>query len=446
MIKENFIKLVIIVLTVLVFITGTAALKLKNDYTNELDKVYIDSFVGLVNSVNSVENYLAKSMISKSPEHSAETLSQVWRDSNLAMVYLSKLPLSSENVANISKFLNQVSDYTYSLSKKSIKGEELADEDFNNLNVLYGYSKELENTLNVMSDEINSGSIKWTEVTGKDESLAQAVDNLTVFSNIDNNLNNYEGLIYDGAYSDHVSKQNKVGLTGDDVSENEAKDKAKEFLSDYDIEEILLNAYLDNADIPGYDFSVKVKDRNDNINIYISKKGGHVVQMQSDRSVDKENLSNTEAIEIGKEFLSSKKFANMKETYYIKESNTITVNYAYNDGGIVVYPDLIKVKLALDNGEVLGIETTGYLNSHTKREIFEPKITIQKAKENINKKLNIISENMAIIPTKWKTEIICYEFKGKVNDKDFIVYINADTGEEEDILVVLDTQNGVLTM
>lgn len=446
MIKENFIKLVIIVLTVLVFITGTAALKLKNDYTNELDKVYIDSFVGLVNSVNSVENYLAKSMISKSPEHSAETLSQVWRDSNLAMVYLSKLPLSSENVANISKFLNQVSDYTYSLSKKSIKGEELVDEDFNNLNVLYGYSKELENTLNVMSDEINSGSIKWTEVTGKDESLAQAVDNLTVFSNIDNNLNNYEGLIYDGAYSDHVSKQNKVGLTGDDVSENEAKDKAKEFLSDYDIEEILLNAYLDNADIPGYDFSVKVKDKNDNINIYISKKGGHVVQMQSDRSVDKENLSNTEAIEIGKEFLSSKKFANMKETYYIKESNTITVNYAYNDGGIVVYPDLIKVKLALDNGEVLGIETTGYLNSHTKREIFEPKITIQKAKENINKKLNIISENMAIIPTKWKTEIICYEFKGKVNDKDFIVYINADTGEEEDILVVLDTQNGVLTM
>ncbi len=446
MIKENFIKLVIIVLTVLVFITGTAALKLKNDYTNELDKVYIDSFVGLVNSVNSVENYLAKSMISKSPEHSAETLSQVWRDSNLAMVYLSKLPLSSENVANISKFLNQVSDYTYSLSKKSIKGEELVDEDFNNLNVLYGYSKELENTLNVMSDEINSGSIKWTEVTGKDESLAQAVDNLTVFSNIDNNLNNYEGLIYDGAYSDHVSKQNKVGLTGDDVSENEAKDKAKEFLSDYDIEEILLNAYLDNADIPGYDFSVKVKDRNDNINIYISKKGGHVVQMQSDRSVDKENLSNTEAIEIGKEFLSSKKFANMKETYYIKESNTITVNYAYNDGGIVVYPDLIKVKLALDNGEVLGIETTGYLNSHTKREIFEPKITIQKAKENINKKLNIMSENMAIIPTKWKTEIICYEFKGKVNDKDFIVYINADTGEEEDILVVLDTQNGVLTM
>ena len=53
---------------------------------------------------------------------------------------------------------------------------------------------------------------------------------------------------------------------------------------------------------------------------------------------------------------------------------------------------------------------------------------------------------MAIIPTKWKTEILCYEFKGKVDDTEFLVYINADTGKEENILVILDTPNGTLTM
>ena len=136
----------------------------------------------------------------------------------------------------------------------------------------------------------------------------------------------------------------------------------------------------------------------------------------------------------------------MKETYFIKEGNTIIINYAYNDNGITVYPDLIKVKLALDNGEILGLESSGYLNSHKIRTHFEPKITLEKAKENINKNLNIVSESMAIIPTEWKTEIFCYEFKGKVNDKEFLVYINADTGKEEDILVILDTPNGTLTM
>ena len=63
-----------------------------------------------------------------------------------------------------------------------------------------------------------------------------------------------------------------------------------------------------------------------------------------------------------------------------------------------------------------------------------------------NKELEIISEGMAIIPTEWKTEILCYEFKGKVEDREFLVYINAENGREEDILVINNTPNGTLTM
>ncbi len=136
----------------------------------------------------------------------------------------------------------------------------------------------------------------------------------------------------------------------------------------------------------------------------------------------------------------------MKETYFIKQGNVVTVNYAYNDNGVIVYPDLIKVKIALDNGEILGIETTGYLNSHKEREFTEPQITLEEAKAKINDKLEIMSENMAIIPTEWKTELVCYEFKGKVEEKEFLVYINAETGKEEDILVILDTPGGTLTV
>ena len=53
---------------------------------------------------------------------------------------------------------------------------------------------------------------------------------------------------------------------------------------------------------------------------------------------------------------------------------------------------------------------------------------------------------MAIIPTEWKTEILCYEFKGKVDEREFLVYINVETGKEEDILVILDTPGGTLTV
>ena len=140
----------------------------------------------------------------------------------------------------------------------------------------------------------------------------------------------------------------------------------------------------------------------------------------------------------------------MKETYYLKQNGVVTINYAYNqkstNGDVIVYPDLIKVKVALDNGEILGIETTGYLNSHYERNIPVAKITKEKAKENLNKNLHIESEGMAIIPTEFKTEIFCWEFKGKVDDTEFLVYINAETGAEEDILVIKNTPNGTLTM
>lgn len=168
--------------------------------------------------------------------------------------------------------------------------------------------------------------------------------------------------------------------------------------------------------------------------------------MNSNRDVNSEIISQEEADKKGKEFLESKGFNNMKETYYLKQEGIVTINYAYSQNNTVVYPDLIKVKVALDNGEVLGIETTGYLNNHTERNISNIKITKEEAKKNLNKDLQIESEGMAIIPTEWKTEILCYEFKGKVDDREFLVYINAENGREEDILIITNTPNGTLTM
>lgn len=445
--KRRIMMISIILLATLCIATGYYAFKLREKYNITNNNDYTEAFSNLVNYVNNVENYLAKAMISKESEHAAQTLTQIWRDSNLAIVYLSRIPLKDDGLSQTAKFLNQVSDYSYSLSRKNIEGEELTKEDFENLKTLHGYSVNLESTLNQLSEELYNGTIDWESLNaGVNTQFAQAVDNMTVFSNIDDNLNEYEGLIYDGAYSDHVNKQEKVGLTGNDITEEEAKEKVKEFIGNENIEKIQSNGFIENAEIPSYDFSIDLKDREESYSVMISKKGGHIVESSLDREVTEEKISQTEANEIGKAYLSDKGFESMKETYFIKQGNIVTVNYAYNDNGIIVYPDLIKVRIALDNGEILGIETSGYLNSHYDREYNEPGITIDAAREKLNPNLEIKAENMAIIPTEWKTEIFCYEFKGSVEGKDFLVYINCETGKEENILVILDTPGGTLTI
>ena len=447
--KDRHMLSIIVVLFTIIVIMGIIIYKKQAEYRQASENQYNMAFYELVDYVQNVETYLAKSLISSSAEHGAETLTHVWREANLAQAYLSRLPIDSVELEKTAKFLNQVSDYSYSLSRKNINDEELTEEDLSNLEELHGYSVELENTLNQLSADINEGRIKWDELTKKGTvAFAQEVSNISKssFSNIEENFHEYSGLIYDGAFSEHMTSNTKKGLTGDNIDEEKAKQIAIDFIGQDRVQEISSNGKSENTDIITYDFSVKVNNENEeNMNISITEKGGHVLLMNYNRNVEAETISQDRANELGINFLKSKGIENMKETYFLKQDGIITINYAYTQNDVVIYPDLIKLKIALDNGEIMGIETKGYLNSHEERNIGEVKVSKETAKETLNKNLEIKSENLAIIPTEWKTEVLCWEFKGTVDDTDFLVYINAETGKEEDILVIVDTPNGTLT-
>lgn len=446
--KNAYLKAITVILFLVVIVLAITIYKKQEEITRTTENSYNMAFYEVVDYVQNVETYLAKSLVSTTSEHGAETLTNVWREANLAQSYLSMLPIESQELENTEKFLNQVSDYSYSLSRKNIHDEDLTEDDLNNLKELHTYSVELENTLNQLSEDINSGRVTWAELTNNDNvEFAQQVDNISQdsFSNLEENFHEYSGLIYDGAFSEHLTSTEKKGLTGDDIDEETAKNKVIEFIGQENITEINNLGYSENATIPAYSFSLKTNN-SDNVNVSISQKGGHIIYMNSNRDVNSEIISNEEADEIAKEYLATKGFPNMKETYYLKQEGITTINYAYEQDGVVMYPDLIKVKVALDNGEILGIETTGYLNNHTQRDVSNVKITKEEAKKTINKDLEVSSEGLAIIPTEWQTEILCYEFKGKVDDTEFLVYINAENGDEQDILVITNTPNGTLTM
>ena len=445
--KKGHMFSIIVGLLIVVAILGFILYKKQREYRQASENSYNAAFFELVDYVQNVETYLAKSLISSTPELGAETLTNLWREANLAQAYLSRLPIESQELENTEKFLNQVSDYSYSLSRKNIYNESLSDEDFNNLKELHTYSQELENTLNQLSDDLNTGRFSWGELTEKGTvAFAQQVDNISKesFSNLEENFHEYSGLIYDGAFSEHLTNAEPKGLTGDDIDEDQAKEIAENFIGIENIKEISNLGYFENATISNYGFSIK-KNNDETVNISISKKGGHVISMNANRDVNTESITQEQADEKGKQYLESKGFSNMRETYYLKQDGIVTINYAYNQDNVVMYPDLIKVKVALDNGEILGLEATGYLNNHQKRDITNVKITKEEAKKNLNKNLEITSEGMAVIPTEWKTEILCYEFKGKVDEREFLVYINAENGKEEDVLVITNTPNGTLT-
>lgn len=435
----NVIAIIAIVIAV---ILGINLYNKNTSYANVVQNDNNKAFYEVVDRIQNSKIYLAKSMISKEARHGAKTLMEVWRETDLATCYLSMVPIESQEIENTEKFLNQVSEYSYTMANKCIDGQDLSDEDMDKIQELYNYANDLSNTLNEMITELNNGIIKWEDL--KKNAEGSDISEVSNFNMVEQNFHEYSGLIYDGAFSEHITSEEKKGVTGNDISEEEAKTIAEEFIGKDKIKETKNNGYVENGNIPVYRFEVTTNE-NKKIGISISKKGGHLVYMNYDRETNGENITEQDAIQKGKEYLQAKKYENMQETYYMKNDGYIVINYAYKQGDIVAYPDLIKLKIALDDGEIVGADATGYLNCHFEREIPSNLISIDEARKNISTKAELSSEKLAIIPTEFNTEVLCYEFKGKINEVEFIEYINAQTGKEEDTLIVTNTENGTLT-
>ena len=135
--KKGHMLSVIGIFLIIIVVLGIVLYQKQVQAKQTSENTYNMAFYELVDYVGNVETYLAKSLISTTPEQGAETLTNLWREANMAQTYLARLPIESQELENTQKFLNQVSDYSYSLSRKNIYDESLNDEDFKNLKELH---------------------------------------------------------------------------------------------------------------------------------------------------------------------------------------------------------------------------------------------------------------------------------------------------------------------
>lgn len=402
----------------------------------------------VVSYVNNVEVELEKLQITSTDNLKITTLADIWRQSNLAKSNLEALPVTQDSMQNASKYLSQVSDYSYTLIKKLVNGGTISDEEYKNISSMSDNSKEFSKVLSDIYNDLNNGKVKWDELEKIGNERIKETDLSAETFNIDKinkTFQEYEGLIYDGAFSDHILNLKPKFLSDNVVDEPVARDTIYNLFEKNKVENI---NYLgeSNGRIDLYNYNVKLKNEENTRSISITKKDARLYLMISDREVAEEKISIDDAKKSGTKFLNKLGMENLKDTYYLKVGNMAIINYAATQDNIIIYPDLVKVKVALDTGEVLSVEAQGYTFNHRIREDIIPTISIEEAKDKINKDINIMSEGIAIIPTDSKDEVLVYEFKGKVDDREFLVYVNAKTGLEEKILIILDTPGGILTI
>lgn len=440
------------VLNVAIFMTFGAliifSLEMTNNFKRQKNLVqdeYNKSMYLAVSYINNVEVDLAKLLVTSTPKMSAVTLADIWKQANLAKECLEQIPVGQNSMANASKYLTQVSDFSYTLMKQNISDIKLTEDEYEKLKHIYEDSSKLSSKMSDIYDDLNAGRIKWDELEKIGNEKLPDNDISNSISEVGKTFQNYEGLIYDGAFSDHLLSSEPKFLSKKEISEDDAKKYIEEvILNDEKIDKIEFKGES-NGKIELYNFDVTL-DSKQKRTISITKNDCKLYLMIGDKKVKEENISVDEAKKRGMEFLNKLGIDNMIETYYQKTENMIVINYAATQDGVILYPDLIKVKISLDDGKVYGVEAAGYIFNHTTRNNLKPSISQEKAKSILNSSLEIISSDMALIPTESNSEILTYEFKGKIDNREFLIYINADNLREEKVLLVIDNKNGVLTM
>lgn len=409
---------------------------------NRLEVQYLRGMEDLSTYLGNVETTLMKVQVTASPDTLATLSSTLWRESGFAKECLSVLPISDLNLAGTYKYLSQVGEYAVSLSDRAADGETFTEEDLNTLKQLESYANEFHQEVLAAQDAVQTGSLNLLEGSNElteADAEAEAISFTDGFEELEQSLAGCPSLVYDGPFSDHLLQQTpRMTEHAEEVSVEEAQKKAAEACG---VSEEELEAGSDElSTMPCYCF------QSDDGYAAVTKNGGYLCYFMKYRELGSQTLSVEECNKAAKEYLDTIGISSVRDTYYEISEGQIIFNFAHDEDGVLCYPDLVKVTVAMDNGEILRYDARGYLMNHQTREDLTATITEEEAREVLSPALTVKKVQMAVIPTDSGKELFCYEFQTTVDDHNVYVYVNAKTGEEEKILLLYIDENGTLSL
>ncbi|MEE1025737.1 MAG: germination protein YpeB, partial [Acutalibacteraceae bacterium] len=267
---------------------------------------------------------------------------------------LAELPIKHESLETVSQFLSQVSDYSLVLARNVVRGGSISDEERKNLATLSKVAQNLSNSLDEAKTMYN-GAENWADnienALKGSEKVGEIENSIT---EAEESLSDYPTLIYDGPFSDHIlDKESELLQNSKEISREEAREIAaatvgldSDKLSNNPDEEGKIRAF-----VFGFENGV----------IAVTKQGGYVLYFRKNREIQSSEPDYEKAVRLAKKYVESLNMGNFKTSYYFADEGMCVINFAYVQGDTVCYPDLIKVGVAMDTGEIVFYEAAGYI-------------------------------------------------------------------------------------
>lgn len=413
------------------------------NYKNTAESMYRRSFAQLNDDFSEMEVHLSKLKAASSTAQRIILLDDIWRLSGSSVSLMSQIPSSHVDTNELNSFIVRVGDYAHALTKKLLNGQEFSSEDTEQIRSLQKKCREIAEQLNA---RLADGDIPLVALDndGFFTSSREQEDSFKDSEGIDE----FPTLIYDGPFSESTEKSKAKGLEGNNISEDEAKRIASDILK---ISTAPSSIEFSNGKIPSYDITYESND-NSCVDISITKQGGMLLWMMKSgasgeaKSTPQSTDTTKKLTDTALDELKRLGFENMHPTYAQYYENTAVINFAATQDGVILYSDLVKVWVDMSTNKLVGIDARNYIFSHTQRTLAEKTLSMEEAESKVTKDLEIEERNIALIPLTPQSEVLCYEFKGVIDEEEYIVYINVSNGNEEQIFKIIDSENGQLVI
>lgn len=370
--------------------------------------------------------------------------SEIWAEAGAANTDIAQMPLTSIDLENTTKFIAQAGDYANSLGKELAAGGKVSDGDRTQIRSLSDSAKKLSAQLADINERMQEGRISLfqSERLLRTSNVKQASTQTGIedgFAHIEQSLSGLPSMIYDGPFSDSVARKQPELIQGKAaVSRDQARQNAASFLK-VDIH-TLKDAGETAGNLPTWNFTA------DSVSVFVSKTGGYTTRFIDTRSPTQTKLDAEAAQSRAAEFLKTRSIGSMTATYRLTSRNICTVNFAYTKNGVICYPDLVKVSVAMDTGEILSFDASGYIMNHKKRSLPTNIASRAAVTQKLSPVLKLQKTTMAIIPTD-TGEAYCYELRCTGDQNQTVIdYFNAATGAEQQVLILTDTPGGQLPL
>jgi len=360
-------------------------------------------------------------------------LGEISRQTQGAAGNLALLPLGEETVSATIKFINQAEDFAETLSAKIAGDEEVSEADYAAME-----------TLSESAAEFSVGLIKLLERFENGEAVFDAEDftetgDETLYP-LTGDAAQYPVLLYDGPFSDGEATGDYPMLKGaKEFSQAEAEAKLKAYIP---AEEIRYTG-SSHPEVDCYEFQLM----SDGVPISagVTRQGGHILYLLPETGVNEAKLDAAALCDMARAFLISRSYGPMEMSYYSAYGGILTINFAAVQDGVILYPDLLKLQLSMETGQVIGLDAHGYLRCHRERSIPAPALTAEEAMQRVSPRLKAANARLCIIPQN-NAEYLCYEIAASDSTGEFLVYVDAQTGVERDLMQVISRDNGTLVM